>query len=198
MSILSFLKLVILWEKNSGLCVLILFCLFKRRSLSAISFERSYFVSEFGDQPLFHWTVDVFFWETSPFGCLHGEGKGIFKVAHCGAGSPLSDGEGGEPGGSGSGGRIAVGALAYWPCMSALPHRPTSGTRTMTDCCRPWRMETPRRWPRCWARRGPTPPSMTARARPRKLERLASDSRFWVLSLFSEVLRVPGELCKCI
>lgn len=46
--------------------------------------------------------MDVFFWETSPFGCLHGEGKGIFKVAHCGAGSPLSDGEGGEPGGSGS------------------------------------------------------------------------------------------------
>ncbi|XP_069912736.1 ankycorbin isoform X8 [Oryctolagus cuniculus] len=43
-----------------------------------------------------------------------------------------------------------------------------SGTRTMTACCRPWRMEMQRRWPRCWARRGPAPPSTTVRARPRR------------------------------
>nr|XP_023481556.1 ankycorbin isoform X4 [Equus caballus] len=37
----------------------------------------------------------------------------------------------------------------------------------MTGCCRLWRMETRRRWLPCWARRGPAPPNMTARARPR-------------------------------
>ncbi|XP_070443159.1 ankycorbin isoform X12 [Equus przewalskii] len=42
-----------------------------------------------------------------------------------------------------------------------------SGTRMMTGCCRLWRMETRRRWLPCWARRGPAPPNMTARARPR-------------------------------
>uniref|UniRef100_A0A8D0UIT8 Retinoic acid induced 14 n=1 Tax=Sus scrofa TaxID=9823 RepID=A0A8D0UIT8_PIG len=36
----------------------------------------------------------------------------------------------------------------------------------MTGCCRLWSTETRRRWPHCWARRGPAPPSMTARARP--------------------------------
>ncbi|XP_073849374.1 ankycorbin isoform X7 [Macaca fascicularis] len=45
-----------------------------------------------------------------------------------------------------------------------------SGTRMMTDCCRPWRMEMRRRWPHCSARRGPAPPNTTARARPRKLK----------------------------
>ena len=94
-------------------------------------------------------------------------------------------------------GRIAVAAVTYWLYVSPLLHRPTSGTRMMTDCCRPWRMEMPRRWPRCWERRGPAPPSMTARARLRKLKRSASDSRFGVLSLFSELLRIPGKLGKC-
>ncbi|XP_066886961.1 ankycorbin isoform X6 [Kogia breviceps] len=37
----------------------------------------------------------------------------------------------------------------------------------MRGCCRPWSTETQRRWPRCWARRGPAPPNTTARARPR-------------------------------
>ncbi|XP_077860778.1 ankycorbin isoform X7 [Macaca mulatta] len=45
-----------------------------------------------------------------------------------------------------------------------------SGTRMMTGCCRPWRMEMRRRWPHCSARRGPAPPNTTARARPRKLK----------------------------
>uniref|UniRef100_A0A8D1KC33 Retinoic acid induced 14 n=1 Tax=Sus scrofa TaxID=9823 RepID=A0A8D1KC33_PIG len=36
----------------------------------------------------------------------------------------------------------------------------------MTGCCRLWSTETRRRWPHCWARRGPAPPSMTARERP--------------------------------
>lgn len=53
-------------------------------------------------------------------------------------------------------------------CLCLLLHRPMSGIRMMIGCCRLWRMEMPRRWPHCWARKGPVPPSMTARARPRK------------------------------
>uniref|UniRef100_A0ABI7Y710 Uncharacterized protein n=1 Tax=Felis catus TaxID=9685 RepID=A0ABI7Y710_FELCA len=48
----------------------------------------------------------------------------------------------------------------------ATKSRPTSGTRMMTGCYRPWRMGTRRRWPPYWARREPVPPSRTARARP--------------------------------
>ena len=92
----------------------------------------------------------------------------------------------------GPAGCVAMAAINHWLCVSPLLHRPTSGTRMMTGCCRPWRTETRRRWPRCWARRGRAPPNMTARARPRKLKRLASVGRLWVLNLFSGIPGVPG------
>uniref|UniRef100_A0A2K6B8F5 Retinoic acid induced 14 n=1 Tax=Macaca nemestrina TaxID=9545 RepID=A0A2K6B8F5_MACNE len=51
-----------------------------------------------------------------------------------------------------------------------------SGTRMMTGCCRPWRMEMRRRWPHCSARRGPAPPNTTARARPLSILLLRKDT----------------------
>lgn len=72
-------------------------------------------------------------------------------------------------------GQCSCGQYCSQPLFLLFLYRPMSGTRMMTGCCRPWRMEMRRRWPHCSARRGPVPPNTTARARPRKLKHWFAD-----------------------
>lgn len=116
------------------------------------------------------------------------KGKVFFQVAHLGAGADLSHRRLGSRRTSWQGGHGHGHSLAL---HLSLLHRLTSGTRMMTGCCRLWSTETRRRWPHCWARRGPAPPSMTARARPRKLKQLSFNCPFWVLTMFPGILRIP-------